>query len=424
MRVHRTRHDRHFTPLPNALLRDPRLSYRARGVLAELLSRPDGRWATADSLSRIARHERGGRGEGRDAMRAVFAELKAVGYLVAVRVRRDDGTVTTELHVHDVPRFPGEVPEHPVVDRGTGNQASADRSPVHQASTRSTDDEETPSVRKRESTGRAPARGAAPERSAPLPRSREGAAVEGSAAAPPGGGPSMWALGVIALVPDAALYAPDRDRAALAGRLDALTRAGVPRADLERAVRGWEDTVRPFAALTVRLASPESVRAWNARAAARSGPGHGFGGVPLGRAAGHGEEAPAQRPRFVLDSQGTAARTCPVHPTVRNVPGGVCRVCGRPCRTEPGGPVEAGSTSRAAPGAGPLPGLPVGVDDLFAVPKCDDPRCCSDRSSPRYRTVTRLDASGSKILAVPCPTCGHRLAGAPTSPPTPVPVAA
>jgi hypothetical protein len=42
MQIHRTRHTRGFTVLPNTLLQDRRLSYTTRGLLADLLSRPDG----------------------------------------------------------------------------------------------------------------------------------------------------------------------------------------------------------------------------------------------------------------------------------------------------------------------------------------------------------------------------------------------
>lgn len=42
MQIHRSRHARGFTVLPNTLLQDRRLSYTARGLLADLLSRPDG----------------------------------------------------------------------------------------------------------------------------------------------------------------------------------------------------------------------------------------------------------------------------------------------------------------------------------------------------------------------------------------------
>lgn len=149
MKVHRSRHTEHFTILPNAALRDERLSYRARGVLMELLSRPEDWQATADALSRTAKKQRGKKGEGRDAMRGAFAELKAAGYIVATKGEGESGTHTTELYVYDVPQdVTSENAQKPSSDRGTGfqsseSQASGDQSSEDQASLRRTDDGST-----------------------------------------------------------------------------------------------------------------------------------------------------------------------------------------------------------------------------------------------------------------------------------------
>lgn len=145
MKIHRSKHSENFTILPNAALRDERLSYRARGVLMELLSRPEDWQTTADALARTAKQQRGKKGEGRDAMRGAFAELKAAGYLVASKGKGESGTHTTELHVYDVAQdVTSEDAQNPRSDRGTENQssvnqASADQSSENQASLRRTD---------------------------------------------------------------------------------------------------------------------------------------------------------------------------------------------------------------------------------------------------------------------------------------------
>jgi hypothetical protein len=101
--VHRSHPEARFTIIPDATVRDPRLSYLARGLLGEMLSRPDD-WATsADAIWRRARSERGSAGEGRDVLRAAFAELAAAGYLHRERRRVGRGRFATDLHVFDAP---------------------------------------------------------------------------------------------------------------------------------------------------------------------------------------------------------------------------------------------------------------------------------------------------------------------------------
>ena len=118
--VRAPRPDRDFTVIPNAVLRDERLSYRARGVLAAVLSRPD-HWRT-DAVS-LAR----GGAEGRDAIRKAFAELRDHGYLHTVRFRRAGGRFETVSVVFDEPRDQVRVDEQlSLVTPETDSQAPAE----------------------------------------------------------------------------------------------------------------------------------------------------------------------------------------------------------------------------------------------------------------------------------------------------------
>lgn len=74
----------HFTQMPNAWLRDKRLSWRARGVLAGLMSHRTG-WKT--SVAAIARQGK----EGRDAVASAVDELIEFGYLVRGEMQHGDG---------------------------------------------------------------------------------------------------------------------------------------------------------------------------------------------------------------------------------------------------------------------------------------------------------------------------------------------
>ncbi|WP_327677420.1 hypothetical protein [Kitasatospora sp. NBC_00458] len=122
MQIHRSAHARSFTVLPNGLLQDRRLSYTARGLLADLLSRPDG-WREdgrqmADSSP-----------QGRGTLRRALKELTDAGYYRVHRVRRPDGTIRSEAHVFDTPQLgPSPCAAHPVAgERSTGR---ADAPPV------------------------------------------------------------------------------------------------------------------------------------------------------------------------------------------------------------------------------------------------------------------------------------------------------
>lgn len=151
MRIHRSHPDDHFTIIPNATLRDQRLSYNARGVLMELLSHVDGWETNADALSQLARKYRGERsGEGRRALRAAFTELEELGYLVRRKERRERGRFVTTFDLFDTPGHRDTGSGTPVGDdpwghehRGTAggtsvSGTSADGTSVTGTSTRST----------------------------------------------------------------------------------------------------------------------------------------------------------------------------------------------------------------------------------------------------------------------------------------------
>ncbi|MEU3572847.1 hypothetical protein AB0E96_31165, partial [Kitasatospora sp. NPDC036755] len=113
-------HRRAFTVMPNVLLQDRRLSYTARGLLADLLSRPDG-WREdgrqmADSSP-----------QGRGAIRRALKELKDAGFYRVEKIRMPDGTIRTVVHVYDTPQPSPAVPRP---DSGGGSTGGAVTPPV------------------------------------------------------------------------------------------------------------------------------------------------------------------------------------------------------------------------------------------------------------------------------------------------------
>ncbi|MFI0912437.1 hypothetical protein [Streptomyces abikoensis] len=71
------------------------MSFRARGVLAFLIAKPDDWRARTESIAKEGT-------EGRDAVRKAVMELKAAGYYRVVTERQKDGTLIRYTEVYDV----------------------------------------------------------------------------------------------------------------------------------------------------------------------------------------------------------------------------------------------------------------------------------------------------------------------------------
>jgi predicted GIY-YIG superfamily endonuclease len=105
VRIHRSATGEDGIRLPNEMLQDVRLTWAARGLLVDLLSRPDGWHGNVLEISREARKERGDQlGEGRAAIGRLFAELERFGYMSRKRTRDAQGNFMTVLEVYDIPQ--------------------------------------------------------------------------------------------------------------------------------------------------------------------------------------------------------------------------------------------------------------------------------------------------------------------------------
>lgn len=107
--VERSKPKKNFVQIPTQTVFDERLSRLARQVLTELIARPPGWQATADSMADEGKRHRGPKGESRRALRAAFAELEEAGYMVRTRSRipkgqPNGGGFMTTLTVYDVPQ--------------------------------------------------------------------------------------------------------------------------------------------------------------------------------------------------------------------------------------------------------------------------------------------------------------------------------
>src|SRR5690625_1511085 len=77
-------------------LNDQRLSWKAKGIMAFMLSKPDN-WTFY--LDEIATNST----DGMSSFRSGFNELKALGYVKRVQKQDEDGKFTWETIVHEVP---------------------------------------------------------------------------------------------------------------------------------------------------------------------------------------------------------------------------------------------------------------------------------------------------------------------------------
>ncbi|MDG4857061.1 hypothetical protein P8605_02620 [Streptomyces sp. T-3] len=87
----------HFTQISNALFRDPRISFKAKGIFGLISTHRDGWRVTVVELVRCGP-------DGRSAVTSALKELEDYGYLTRERARRDDGTLGDALYfITDMP---------------------------------------------------------------------------------------------------------------------------------------------------------------------------------------------------------------------------------------------------------------------------------------------------------------------------------
>lgn len=102
------RHEKYLV-VANQVARDKNLSYKARGLLISILSRPDNWETNAYALANESP-------DGRDAVLSGLKELEEQGYLVRSRFQDDQGHWQTSSIVYDVPKLGKPKSEKPKSD--------------------------------------------------------------------------------------------------------------------------------------------------------------------------------------------------------------------------------------------------------------------------------------------------------------------
>lgn len=102
MILRKARLENNYTRLPNEMLRNATLSWKARGLLCYLLSLPDDWTVNLKHLTTQAP-------DGRDSLLTGIAELRKAGYIKLQEVRSTQGKFAgVEYYVYDIPQEPDE----------------------------------------------------------------------------------------------------------------------------------------------------------------------------------------------------------------------------------------------------------------------------------------------------------------------------
>jgi hypothetical protein len=104
--LHKHPKTREFVQIENSTVRDPRLSFKATGLLAHLLSLPQGSKLGSVELAKS-------RPDGRVAIQTAYRELREHGYVTQEKVRADGGKWKTVTHVYEVPPNAENLPSEP-----------------------------------------------------------------------------------------------------------------------------------------------------------------------------------------------------------------------------------------------------------------------------------------------------------------------
>lgn len=120
MTIIRSKRDRNFSIIDNNLIDNSSLSFKARGLLIYMLSKPDD-WQFY--TSELAKHSSK---EGIAAIKSALHEIEKAGYLIRQKKRQNDGKFNgIDWKLVDTPAFSPEV-DYPLADKPSAGKPLAD----------------------------------------------------------------------------------------------------------------------------------------------------------------------------------------------------------------------------------------------------------------------------------------------------------
>ena len=115
------RRQRGFTAIPNEIF-DGRLSLKAVGLMALMLSKPPSWSFTVSGLAKVAN-------TGRDAIRSALKELEEVGYLIREQKHKENGQFGSSIYIlYDY--IPAPMSENPTSAKGGEDRAPLSENPT------------------------------------------------------------------------------------------------------------------------------------------------------------------------------------------------------------------------------------------------------------------------------------------------------
>ena len=129
-----------YTIIDNTALRDNRLSWKAKGLMAYMLSMPDDWTFYMEELQKHAT-------DGKSSFRSGFNELKKLGYVERRRTQREDGTFSWETIVYEKPHT-----DFPQVDKPQMDKPQVDNRKLLNTNKQSTNKQSTYNTKDDDST--------------------------------------------------------------------------------------------------------------------------------------------------------------------------------------------------------------------------------------------------------------------------------
>ncbi|MBG9611688.1 DnaD domain-containing protein [Bacillus cereus] len=110
MATFRVNKDKNYTTINNTGLKDTRLSWKAKGILAYILTLPDD-WIFF--MEEVTKHSK----DGIASLKAGMKELKECGYVKRFPIKGEDGKIIRwEMIIYEVPQVENQLVEKPLVD--------------------------------------------------------------------------------------------------------------------------------------------------------------------------------------------------------------------------------------------------------------------------------------------------------------------